>query len=124
MTSEFVQTLETDAEAVIQPIETLVEGEVADVRDLFLTAMKQLPQIAMDVLSAAIPAVVAAAVPGATAATIGAAVASAALNELETQGKPVLDQDLAAFQGAALATAYSAVQAAAVPSPTTTITAS
>jgi len=121
MNSEFVQNLEADAEAVIQPLENLAKGEAQDVIDLFYTAMKQLPQIALDELQAAIPAVFAAAVPGATAASVGAAVAAAAIETLKTQGTPILDQDLAAFQGAALATAVSAVHsAAALPATATT----
>lgn len=112
MTSEIIQEIEAE----FQPLVNLVEGEAKDARDALYAAMKQVPPLLMQVLVDALPVVFAAAVPGSTVVTIGTAVAEAAIADLKARGMPILEADLAAFHGAALATAYAASQAPGVAS--------
>jgi hypothetical protein len=117
----------TDIENAFKPVETLVEGVGTDFTTALVNAMKQLPQLILDVIEAAVPAVVAtlagsvAGPAGAvTAASIAAAVEDSAIQTLSTQGVSIADADLAAFKGAVLATVVNAQSATPAPAAVST----
>jgi hypothetical protein len=88
-------------------IEPVAAGIGTDIMAALSTAVKQLPQLILDIIEGAVPAVVAAA-PSGNAATIAAAVEASAIQTLSTQGVAIADADLVAFKGAVLATVATA----------------
>ena len=101
-------------EALGSSIEPLASGISSDFTTALVTAIKQLPQLFLDVVVNAVPVVVAAA-PTLSAAAIASAVEASAIQTLSTQGKAIADADLVAFKGAVLATVASTQAQATAP---------
>ena len=116
-----VDGAEADAKAALAAIGVSMQPEIAvakavggDIMVALDNAVKQLPQLIMDIIAGAVPAVMAAA-PSASSADIVSAIETSAISTLNTQGKALADADLVAFKGAVLATVATAAAQASTP---------